>query len=92
MKKRIVMNMNNTITITSQGQTTIPANIRRQLGIDKSGGILRINYDEHKSELIISKPVNIVELSERISRHIKPGTRPVVNVDEYYQTNRKVKS
>ena len=92
MNKRIVMIMNNTITITNKGQTTIPASIRRQLGIDKSGGILRINFDERNSELVISKPVNIAELSERISRHIKPGTRPVVNVDEYYQTNRKVKT
>jgi len=84
------MSMNNTITITSKGQTTIPANIRHKLGIDKAGGILRINYDERNSELVISKPVNIIDLSERISRHIKPGTRPVTDADEYYQANRKL--
>jgi len=92
MKKRIVMSMNNTITITSKGQTTIPASIRHKLGIEKSGGILRINFDERNSELVISKPVSISNLSERVSRHIKPGTRPVINVDEYYQMNRKVKT
>lgn len=81
--------MNNTITITSKGQTTLPASIRRKLGLDKSGGTLRINFNESKGELVISKPVSIAELSERISRHIKPGTKPVENVDEYYQKARK---
>jgi bifunctional DNA-binding transcriptional regulator/antitoxin component of YhaV-PrlF toxin-antitoxin module len=81
--------MNNTITITSKGQTTLPVAIRRQLGLDRSGGILRINFDERKSELVISKPTSITELSKRASAHIKPGTKPVHTVDEYYQTNRK---
>lgn len=89
MKVSIVMNMNNTITITRKGQTTLPIGIRRKLGLDKSGGVLRINFNERKSELVISKPVNIIELSERVSRHIKPGTKPVDNVDEYYQAARK---
>ena len=83
------MNMNNTITITSKGQTTLPASIRRKLGLDKTGGILRITFNERKGELVISKPVSIAELSERASRHIKPGTKPVENVDAYYQKVRK---
>ena len=83
------MYMKNTITITSKGQTTLPAHIRRKLGLDKSGGVLRINFNEGKGELVISKPVSIAELSERVSRHIKPGTKPVENVDEYYQKARK---
>jgi len=82
--------MSDTITITSKGQTTIPANIRRKLGLDKSGGVLRINFNEHNSELVISKPMSIAELSERISRYIQPGTKPVANVDAYYQSTRKV--
>ena len=81
--------MNKLITITSKGQTTIPADLRHKLGLDKSGGVLRIDFNERKGELIISKPVGVVELSERISRHIKPGTPPVDKVDEYYQAARK---
>jgi AbrB family looped-hinge helix DNA binding protein len=81
--------MNDTITITSKGQTTIPADIRRKLGLDKSGGILRINFNDKNSELVISKPVSIAELSERASRYIQPGTEPVSNVDGYYQLTRK---
>ena len=82
--------MSDTITITSKGQTTIPVNIRRKLGLNKSGGVLRINFNERNSELVISKPVSIAELSERVSRYIQPGTKPVSNVNEYYQLTRKV--
>lgn len=84
------MNMTKTITITSKGQTTLPAAIRHKLGIDKSGGVLQISFNERRGELVIKKSVSIVELSERISRHIKPGTKPLENVDEYYQKSRKV--
>lgn len=83
------MIMNKTITITSKGQTTLPAAIRHKLGIDKSGGVLQINFNERKGEVIIKKAVSVAELSERISRHIKSGTKPVESVDEYYQQNRK---
>ena len=85
----IVMSMNKIITITSKGQTTLPAPIRHKLGIDKSGGVLQISFNERKGELIIKKPVSIAELSERMSRHIKPSTKPVKNVDKYYQENRR---
>lgn len=81
--------MRNTITITSKGQTTLPAPMRRKLGLDKKGGVLQVSFNERKGELIISKPVSVAELSTQISRHIKPGTKPVTNVDEYYQANRK---
>ncbi|HJQ09181.1 MAG TPA: AbrB/MazE/SpoVT family DNA-binding domain-containing protein [Candidatus Saccharimonadales bacterium] len=80
--------MNKTITITSKGQTTLPAAIRHKLGISKSGGVLQISFNERKGELVIKKPVSVSELSERISRHIKPGTKPVENVGEYYQRSR----
>jgi len=83
------MDMNKTITITSKGQTTLPAVIRHKLGIDKSGGVLQVSFNERKGELVIKKPVSVADLSERISRHIKPGTVPVENVDEYYQKNRR---
>ena len=83
------MDMNKTITITSKGQTTLPAAIRHKLGLDKSGGVLQIHFNERKGELVIKKSVSIVELGERLSRHIKPGTKPVENVDAYYQENRR---
>ena len=83
------MNMNNTITITSKGQTTLPIAIRRKLGLGTSGGVLHMTFNERTGELTISKPISISELSQRVSRHIQPGTPPVENVNHYYQTTRK---
>lgn len=85
----IVMTMKNTLTITSKGQTTIPAPIRRKLGLDKTGGILRISFNESKGELVVSKPLSIDKLSEKLSGYIKPGTEPLVDIDTFYQANRQ---
>lgn len=83
--------MKNTVTITSKGQTTIPAIYRRKLGIGKDGGILDIRYDDAKAELVIARPLGIDELSAKISSYIKPGTKPLQDVDAYYQKNRKMR-
>jgi len=81
--------MKTTLTITSKGQTTIPAAIRRKLGIGKDGGTLEMDFNENKNELIVSKPVTIDEISARLTKLIKPGTKPLRNVDEYYQKHRE---
>ncbi|HUC87961.1 MAG TPA: AbrB/MazE/SpoVT family DNA-binding domain-containing protein [Candidatus Binatia bacterium] len=82
--------MQTVLTITSKGQTTIPIAMRRRLGLTKSGGILSIYLDERKGTAIITKPLSIEELSQHVSQNIEPGTKPVLNVDEYYQEHRRV--
>lgn len=77
-----------TLTVTSKGQTTIPVSIRRKLGLDKTGGVLQISFDERKGELVVSKSADIDELSKKLSGYIKPGTEPLIDVDAYYQANR----
>jgi AbrB family looped-hinge helix DNA binding protein len=81
--------MRNTVTITRKGQTTIPAPLRHKLGLDAKGGILDIRFDESRGELVISKPLSIDELSKKLTAYIKPGTKPLDDVDSYYQANRK---
>jgi len=83
------MNMKNTITITSKGQATIPAYYRRKLGVGANGGTLDIRFDEYKGEIVIAKPLNIDELSKKLSSYIKPETEPLLDVDTYYQNNRE---
>lgn len=83
------MSMRNTVTITRKGQTTIPAPLRRKLGLDTKGGILDIRFDESRGELVISKPLSIDELSKKLTEYIKPGTVPLHDVDSYYQVNRE---
>jgi bifunctional DNA-binding transcriptional regulator/antitoxin component of YhaV-PrlF toxin-antitoxin module len=85
----MVMIMNKTmLTVTSKGQTTIPASIRRKLGLHKTGGVLQMSFNESKGELIVSKPLDIDELSDKLSNYIKPGTNPLIDVDAFYQENR----
>ncbi len=81
--------MDITITVTRKGQTTLPVAVRRRLGLADSGGVLRGHLNEDTGELIITKPPSVNELSERISRHIKPGTRPLRDVDDFYQSQRE---
>lgn len=81
--------MKTTLTITSKGQTTLPIAIRRELGLANSGGVLNIDLDEHKGQAIITKPQSIEELSESISKNIKPDTEPILDVDKYYQKYRE---
>ncbi len=82
------MNMKTILTITSKGQTTIPAQVRRKLGLGKDGGKLQMHFNERKGELIISKPISIDDLSKKLSSYIKPNTEPLTNVDAFYQKNR----
>jgi bifunctional DNA-binding transcriptional regulator/antitoxin component of YhaV-PrlF toxin-antitoxin module len=81
--------MDTTITVTSKGQTTLPVAIRRRLGLANTGGVLNAHLDESSGELILTKPPNITELSERISGHIKAGTPPLLDADEFYQSQRE---
>ena len=83
------MNMKNTVTITSKGQTTIPAPMRQKLGLGPRGGILDIRFDEVRGELVIAKLLSIDELSKKISSYIKPETKPLTDVDTYYQKYRE---
>lgn len=86
------MNMKNSITITSKGQTTIPAPLRRKLGLDAKGGVLDVRFDDTKGELIVSKPLDVDELAGKLSSYVKQNTKPLIDVDAYYQTNREGRS
>jgi len=84
----IVMSMKKIVTVTSKGQLTLPASFRKQLNIGSTGGVLQVEFNEQKNEVVIKKPLSIADLSQHVSRHIKAGTEPLNNVEEYYQEQR----
>jgi bifunctional DNA-binding transcriptional regulator/antitoxin component of YhaV-PrlF toxin-antitoxin module len=81
--------MKATLTITSKGQTTIPVALRRKLGLAKDGGVLQVDFNERKGEMVITKSTSLDTLSRKLSQYIKPGTEPVIDADVYYQAHRE---
>lgn len=74
------------LTLSSKGQITLPATVRRKLGL-KQGDRLEATVDA-KTRRVTIKPVETIdELSERVSGYAKPRD-PVMDVNSYYQKNR----
>ncbi len=76
-----------TVTITSQGQITIPAEVRKQLGLHNSDK-LSVSVNPETREISLRKPMTIDEITEYAMRRIDPNAKPVTNVDAYYQKYR----
>ncbi len=78
----------NTITISSKGQVTIPAEIRRRLGIKKSDQ-LTVSYDFDNQEIILSKQMDFDDVTEFAMSKIDLSAKPVKDVSEYYNKHRQ---
>lgn len=77
----------NTITLTSKGQITLPAQARRALGLGVSDK-LEINVDIEQQTITLKRPMTLEEITARARTYLKPGQKPLENVDEYYQKHR----
>ena len=53
----------NTVTITSQGQITLPAKVRRELGA-KAGDKLSLNYNPLTKKIELDKPRSLDEIAD----------------------------
>ncbi|HWZ65720.1 MAG TPA: AbrB/MazE/SpoVT family DNA-binding domain-containing protein [Patescibacteria group bacterium] len=80
--------MQTMITLSSKGQLTLPVEVRRKLRI-QTGDKLLLKLDQAAQTATLAKPVGIEELSTRLTSYIKPGAKPVTDVDEYYQKHRR---
>lgn len=49
-----------------------------------------VDFDETKSEISIKRPETLEELSDRLTKLIKPGIKPLQNVSEWVESNRAV--
>lgn len=76
-----------TVTITSQGQITIPASVRREIGI-KGGDKLSLTYNPFTRKVELERPQSLNEIADRLTSLIKPDTKPVKNASAYYQEHR----
>ena len=67
--------MTYTVTITSQGQISIPIQLRRKLGLDKNKKAL---VREENGELIVKPVKDFMELGGSLSEYAK-GKKPLSN-------------
>lgn len=74
-------------TITSQGQITLPAPIRKALDISGSQKVT-ISFDQEQGTVTIAKPLSFDEITAMAKRFADPNAKPVTDVDAYYQTHR----
>ena len=76
------------MTMSTKGQFTLPAHIRKAMNI-KNGDILDLTYHVKSRSIELKKPMSIEEISAKLTSYIKPGTKPLHDVDDYYQKHRK---
>ncbi len=78
--------MRSSITVTSKGQVTLPAYVRRQMGV-LDGGVLQVDFDNIHNRLVVTKPVSFEEIQSEAGTYIKPGILPLMNVGQFYETH-----
>jgi bifunctional DNA-binding transcriptional regulator/antitoxin component of YhaV-PrlF toxin-antitoxin module len=74
------------ITMTSKGQFTLPANVRRALGLHKPGEKLTLDLNAASQQIVLSKPISFADIQARSQKYIKPGTTPLTDADAFYNT------
>jgi bifunctional DNA-binding transcriptional regulator/antitoxin component of YhaV-PrlF toxin-antitoxin module len=75
-----------TITMTSKGQFTLPASVRKAMALRKQGDKLVLNFIPANQQAILSKPVSFEDIQAKAQQYIKPNTEPLTDIDVYYNT------
>lgn len=84
--------MKNTIAVTTKGTFTMPAKVRKSMGVNQRGDKLLYTYDEKEKIMTIKKPtVDFRQLQKKMQVLVDPSTPVVTDVDSYYKENRSKK-
>lgn len=74
-----------TITMTSKGQFTMPAQVRNSLGVNQEFNKLILTYYPASGQAKIQRPVSFDEISSLSKGFIKKGIKPLENPRDFYQ-------
>jgi bifunctional DNA-binding transcriptional regulator/antitoxin component of YhaV-PrlF toxin-antitoxin module len=77
-----------TINMTSKGQFTMPFALRREFGLSKLPAKLTLKYNPSTKVARIEKPISFEEVQRLARRHLKPGSKPLLDAKAYYQTRK----
>lgn len=75
-----------TITMTSKGQFTLPARVRKALALQHKGAKLTLDFNPDGQRVVLSKPVSFADIQAKAQKYIKPGTPPLTDVDALFNT------
>jgi len=81
--------MTYTVSITSQGQISIPAKLRKKLGLDKKNQAL---ISESEGRLIIEPVKDVLELEGTFQTNIKAGPKEIREAFEVHLAKLAAKS
>ncbi len=76
-----------TISITSKGQITIPASVRRAWGINGTGSVNMV-FDSETRRLTLQQPMAVDEFIKFADKIPRKKVQPLVDVHEYYEKER----
>ncbi|OGE07784.1 hypothetical protein A3I53_02185 [Candidatus Curtissbacteria bacterium RIFCSPLOWO2_02_FULL_40_13b] len=80
--------MTNIVSITSQGQISIPAKMRRQLGLDKTKKAL---ISVHNDKILVEPVHDFIEMGGTLKINLKVSSRQIRQAFEDYLANEAVK-
>jgi bifunctional DNA-binding transcriptional regulator/antitoxin component of YhaV-PrlF toxin-antitoxin module len=72
--------------MTSKGQFTLPAEVRKAMALQKRGDKLTLDFRPTSQQVVLSKPASFADIQTNAKRYIKPGTTPLSDVDALYNT------
>ena len=72
-----------TTTLSSRGQIVIPAEVRRHVGWLPSDQIT-VTVADDSPEVVLRKKETLEAMADRLSRYVKPGTAPLVDIHGFY--------
>lgn len=75
-----------TITMTSKGQFTLPANVRKAMALRKQGDKLILDFSPTSQQAILSKPISFEAIQARAKAYIKPDSKLLTDADALYNT------
>lgn len=71
------------ITVTTKGTFTLPAAIRKELGVNKNGDRLAIHYDKQKKQVVIAATKDFEAVKARLAPYVK-NKKPLLDVSDFY--------
>ncbi|HEY5805847.1 MAG TPA: AbrB/MazE/SpoVT family DNA-binding domain-containing protein [Candidatus Saccharimonadales bacterium] len=81
--------MKTTITMTSKGQFTLPAEVRKELGLNANGATLQLEFSPEDRTIKITKPVTLSELQYFVQSAAKQPANPLPDdIHSWYEEER----